>query len=664
MLNGPTAASRFGSRFPFSALGSALACLALVATLAGCATTGGAPTIYRDGSRNLVAPIVEGTVPSEVVTASGSAVTQWWLRDEIDDPTGDIGSLTRLDDKRTSPLLALVAGGVGLAEEDVVRLTLAHNLTVQVSDAERQAAIANVSARTGSVYDLLLTITANQTWSENMSYTSSSSTSNLASSGSGIGSAPVETSGSLDDPLSVSERQVRTGRTELGQKLPTGGTAGVFYQEVRTDLDSNASSLTNPYTQSIAGLTLTQPLLRGFGPTVTNAPINIARIDRNISEHAFRGELSGQLSQALRSYYNLIFAYENAAVQRITLLQALDLEAINKIRQNVGDLAQVDVELATAQVARQEEQYLIAIQRCLDRQDELRRVMNLPGTGALGWELMLLPTTMPTYADMVDARDSELFQVALLNRPDYAQAALRVDRAGINLAVANNDLLPRLNVTGEYGVLGDNADSGRAREMASENDYQEHRLGVELTFPLQNREARYNRLARTLDRDAAETRLRDLALSIRQEIRLNLRALETARKRIDVTLAGIRAEQAKFDSERRRYEVGLSTSFQLLDALDDLSNAKVSHLQALVDYRLALIDLKQSQGILLGDLGVSIAAPTERPTPNFVAADAAGPGTEINPGNSSEGLDLTNRPPMSGPLPGVTEPEPAVLETE
>ena len=578
--------------------------------VAGCATKAPDAELRRTPGQDLLSQ-EPASVTSPVTT------TQWWLSETLEDPVSGIGTMSRIEDDRTQPMLDLLEGGVLVSEADIVRLTLAHNLNIRISDNERQGAIAAVLAARGSVYDLVAAISARETGTERLDYTSGALPGTLSASPS-----------RLDEPSSVSSSQSRTGRVSVDQRIPTGGTIGLFYEETRNDVNTSEASARNPVTNNRGGVSFSQPLLQGFGPTVTNAPIIIANINRGIQEYAFRDQVANQLANVLRTYYNLVFALENAAVQRIALLQALDLEAINRIRQSVGDLAQVDVEQATAQVAIQEETYLRALQSVQDRQDELSRSMNLPGFGPNGWTSALLPTTQPTYAD-INADEELLFQTALLKRGDFQQALLSLDSAKVNLRVADNDLLPRLDFTVTYAQIGDNGSASRAREMVRERDYEDYQIGLDFRYPLQNRKARWTRHQRSLDRDNAELRLQDLALQIRQEIRRDLRSLQTARKRIDVTLAGIRAEQAKFDSERRRYDVGLSTSFQLLQALEDLSDARVKHLQAIVDYRLALIELKLSQGTLLGDLGISIGAETV-----FHAGDAEGelPADYVAPG--------------------------------
>jgi outer membrane protein TolC len=316
----------------------------------GCLTSNkDLPPIHRDHSAEL-----QHSADSIV---SERATTEWWLAKEFQDPASGIPTVAEGDD-RSAQMLELIDNGVPVSEADIIRLMLAHNLDIKISNKDRESARANVLARRGDVYDLVSRVSVSERGGDNLNNLTPA-TANLFGGLSSIGDG--------SDTSNLSREQVREGRASVTQRVPTGGAFELFYQENRSEVNTDTSSSANPFIESEGGVTFTQPILRGFGPTVTNQPIKIARLDRAISEYQFRDAIAQQLANVLRTYYNLIFALENAAVQRITLQQARDLEAINVIRQRVGDMAQVDVEQATAQVARQEEAYLISIQSVLDQ---------------------------------------------------------------------------------------------------------------------------------------------------------------------------------------------------------------------------------------------------------------------------------------------------------
>ena len=93
-----------------------------------------------------------------------------------------------------------------------------------------------------------------------------------------------------------------------------------------------------------------------------------------------------------------------------------------------------------------------------------------------------------------------------------------------------------------------------------------------------------------------------IALEVRQAVR----ALRTARQRITVTQSRVSSTQALLDSELIRYEVGISTAFQVLEFQEDLAEAQSQHLRAVVDYNQAAIGLERARGTLLQTYGIQV----------------------------------------------------------
>jgi outer membrane protein TolC len=571
----------------------------------GCAVSApeGLPPIYKDPNRALFA---SGAQASAGAVKEAEVSTQWWL-EGAPDPLDEARRLARDKDRDVKSPSELLGEGVPIAEADVVRLALAGNVDIRLSDKMRRAAVAEIVARRGQVYDPLLIGRLSESGSDSLpdpSFEEAALDDSLSSGGTG-GTGIPSSSERLTQPTIRTEN--RLGRVGVQQRIFTGGTIELFYQESNTEIDGPGEDSDSEERRAEAGVTLTQPLLRGAGRLVTEQPILTARINREISEEAFRNTLIAQLGDSLRAYYDLIFALENAAVQRISLQQALDLLDINISRERVGDLAIVDVEQARANAAARKEQYLVAIQGIYDTQDRLRRLLNVSQSADIGWDLALLPTDVPAYGS-IQASEAEALQAAWANRPDWRQALLSIDLADLNERVGRNALLPLLNLSATTANLGRARGGGEARDQVGQEDYDSYEVALDFSYPLLNRQARYEHLQRKLEKDQAVLRLENLALGILTEIRGRLRSLRTNRLRIDVTNEAVRAERVKYEAELKRYEVGLSTSFQLLEFLEDLSTAKVNNLRAIIDYQKSLVDLEQSRGTLLQRCGITVEA--------------------------------------------------------
>ena len=72
----------------------------------------------------------------------------------------------------------------------------------------------------------------------------------------------------------------------------------------------------NPFTASSLGLTVTQPLLRGFGPSLNRRFIRIANNDRKITALLFQQQLIATVYGVIRLYTDFVALYEDVKVKQ------------------------------------------------------------------------------------------------------------------------------------------------------------------------------------------------------------------------------------------------------------------------------------------------------------------------------------------------------------
>ena len=82
-----------------------------------------------------------------------------------------------------------------------------------------------------------------------------------------------------------------------------------------------------------------------------------------------------------------------------------------------------------------------------------------------------------------------------------------------------------------------------------------------------------------------------------REVRQAAMQLEQNRQRIDTTRLGRELSEQRLDAEQKRFEVGMSTNFNVIQAQRDLAVARNNELQAQLDYQLALITFETSQHV-------------------------------------------------------------------
>jgi outer membrane protein TolC len=137
-------------------------------------------------------------------------------------------------------------------------------------------------------------------------------------------------------------------------------------------------------------------------------------------------------------------------------------------------------------------------------------------------------------------------------------------------------------------------------------DFPSWSTGLAFSFPLQNRAARASKVIADLDLGRTQVELDELGTVVRTEVRTAARGVETAAKTIEAAKASRILQERNLDAERKRYENGMSTSFQITRIQDDLTQARSREVSAIVNYRRALTEYYRATGRLLAQQGIQL----------------------------------------------------------
>jgi outer membrane protein TolC len=283
---------------------------------------------------------------------------------------------------------------------------------------------------------------------------------------------------------------------------------------------------------------------------------------------------------------------------------------MNKIQVEVGTMAPLETVQSEAGVATREEDIIRRQAAVEDSADALRRLVNLDRREL--WDIGILPVTPPE----LDHRPIDLdeaIDVALENRPDVRRQRLLIKNIELEAKIANNQKKPRLDVLARYGlnaVDGDVSDPNTgvllegggysdALQQILNLDFDGWSVGLTFAYPLQNRAAKARSVRADLALEQVDLELRDLEQQVVAEVRQTARAVETAAKQIESAKVSSRLARENLNAEQKRYENGLSTSFQVLQIQEDLSQARSRQVSAVIAYRRALTAYERSVGKLL-----------------------------------------------------------------
>ncbi|MGB6641541.1 MAG: TolC family protein [Thermoanaerobaculia bacterium] len=368
-------------------------------------------------------------------------------------------------------------------------------------------------------------------------------------------------------------------------------------------------------------MTFSQPLLRNLGKMATNRNITIARTNYSISRENFERQVTGIILLVEEAYWNLAEAEAQLGVAEESLELALQLHEQNKIRVEVGTLAPLELVQSEAGVANRELEIIRAQARVGDRMDVLRQLLNLKSD--LEWTAPIDPTTDPFLPALKVNVDASI-ATALEERPEVRAKKLSLSNQELDTRYFRNQKKPRLDLTATYGLNGlggdvtdrdflsgeilgtQDGDYGDAIDQILNADFDGWRVALNFAYPIQNRFAKANVAIADLALERGMYELDDLELAVSTEVRRVIRALDASAEGIESARVSQRLEERNYEAEKKRYDNGMSTSFQVLQIQEDLIGARSVFVSAVATYRRALALHYQSIGRLIDESGVEI----------------------------------------------------------
>jgi len=407
----------------------------------------------------------------------------------------------------------------------------------------------------------------------------------------------VETARSTGEQFAVRSRD--TGVIAgVRQTLPSGTDVSIDVSET-----GDTSSRTPEQHEARIGLTVTQALLRGFGPAVNLASVRQAQLDTLASLYELRGFIEALMARTETAYWRLILARQEIAIFERSLSIAQDQLAEIDQRIEVGVLAPTEAAAARSEVAFREQALINARSALTARRLELLRLVNPGGADALTREVTATsdPKLEPKPIDDLDDRVTLARQL----RPDLNESRLRLERNRLETVVTRNGLLPRLDLFVALGKTGYDDDFfGSFGDLGGPN--YDVAAGLSLSQFVDDQTARGLHRAALANRQQAAAAVQNLEQLIELEVRLAANEAERTRQQITASAATRRLQEATVEAEIERFDVGASTTLLVAQAQRDLLISQIDEVRAVINYRIALVELYLAEGSLLERRGIEV----------------------------------------------------------
>jgi outer membrane protein TolC len=252
----------------------------------------------------------------------------------------------------------------------------------------------------------------------------------------------------------------------------------------------NQRGATNRFTNNFltfGGITVTQPLLRGFGFGATLAGLRVAKADRGIADWQHRQTVIDTVTNVVLVYSSVIQAREVVRIAQFSRSLSVQLLEQNEKRNRIGQFSDADVLQARARVPARDEIVLAAERNANDLENQLRQLVGetVYPVNAPPIDLEPLPPVPPFSVEA-----AEDLKHAYDLRPDYQAARLGIVRRRATHALAQNQLLPRVDFFGSYGYNGLDPDFSTARAQVRNQDFRSYSAGLVVSVPITFAEGR------------------------------------------------------------------------------------------------------------------------------------------------------------------------------
>jgi HAE1 family hydrophobic/amphiphilic exporter-1 len=411
----------------------------------------------------------------------------------------------------------------------------------------------------------------------------------------------------------ATKNDVVTGNAGVAQRLPWFGTTySVSWSGTHTDSNSILNSY-DPLYQSGLGLSVSQPLLRDLKVDNARTQLAIQKTNRDIADTHLRESIVHTTAAVKSAYWNLVSARATVDARRSAVELAQELVRVNKAKVDVGTAPPLDLVSAQAEVASDREQLIIAETNVKEAEDAFRMLImdpTKPETWTTQIETLDTPPIATPELDVAAAVTR-----ALSERSDLQRSRKDIENAETNLKYAANQKLPDIHVNASYqasglggtqilrtgGFPGTVVGPGATTEFGNvvgqlfSNNYPTWAFGLSVNYPIGQSVEESNHARSKLERAQADERFKSTEGKAIQQIRNAAYQVDMNSKRIETTRAARELAEQRLDSERKRLDVGMSTSFLVIQAQRDFAQARTNELGAVLAYDLSLVDFESLQ---------------------------------------------------------------------
>jgi outer membrane protein len=413
------------------------------------------------------------------------------------------------------------------------------------------------------------------------------------------------------DKVSTQTTQYDFGASQGIRK--TGGTANLSFTNNRADSTNTANTI-NPQYRSNLRLSFTQPLVRNRAIDTNRQSILTAEINRRIADVSLRAATVNTVANTKNAYWDYVYTVQAVEAAKTSLALAQKLVEDNKVKVEIGTLAPLDIVTAQAEAATRQQNLVTAEANKRTAELVLKRLI-VNGTSDPIWSTSINPVDRPptNVAENIDLEAA--LKTALENRTDLVTARRNLEVSDVSLKYQHVQTLPQVDLTAYYTMAGTggtilerkNAATGAVITPLTPGGYGDAlsqlfkreqptwNVQVAVSYPIGTsaQEATYARTKVQYQQSLAQ--LKALELTVATDLTNQALTVQSSFQQVQTAGVSRDLSQKRLEAEQSKFEVGMSTNYNVVLAQRDFTDAQNSELRAILNYRKAIVDFQRKQ---------------------------------------------------------------------
>jgi outer membrane protein len=441
----------------------------------------------------------------------------------------------------------------------------------------------------------------------------------------------------------VTQQNTTTANLSYLQGFMTGTNLSVGFDNTRATSNSPFSSFSPTVSSGFQGR-ITQHLLQGFGLAPNTRFIRIAKNNREISDVAFKLQVTTTVDQIENIYWDLVYAYENVRVQRESLTFAQKTLSDTQKQVQIGTLAPIETVRAQSTVASDQQALTVAETNLQLQQLLMKNALSRTLLDSTLADAEVIPTStmkLPEHEEVVPTQ--ELINDALSRRPELVEQRVSLHNQEISMKAIRSSLLPSLDLFAYYGGSGIGGAQNPSNLCVNQSAEQQARgfcsgfnpstgttniptqpsvgygstlnqlvnstapdkgVGLTLNIPLRNRVAQATQVRSELEYRQSQMRVQQIENQVRIEVRNAQFAVQQNRASVQSAQAAVDYATQSLDAEQKKYALGASTSTLVLQNRTALAQSESTLVSAMAAYEKSKLELDRATGRLLDTTGI------------------------------------------------------------